>query len=130
MKYIKSIVIMLSIHIIWNRIFLILQKKKNLFDYDSFKDKRVLITGVNGFVGSHLSEKLVILETNCEIYVIVRRQTVPIFPNIRNIVKDLRLYEAIKLILLPLKELLTRFNPITYFTLRKNLLFQLLSSHQ
>lgn len=67
------------------------KEKKDLFDASKLADKRILVTGISGFVGSHIAEKLISLEQNIDIYGFVRRQSVPILPNIRDIVKDLTL---------------------------------------
>ncbi len=70
------------------------KEKKELFDRNKLADSRILITGITGFVGSHLAEKLVELDENIEVYGTVRRQSVPIFPNIRNITDQVILKEA------------------------------------
>ena len=69
-------------------------EKKDLFDFAKFNDCRILITGISGFVGSHLAEKLVSTESNVEVYGIVRRQAVPLVPNIRDIIDKIHLEEA------------------------------------
>lgn len=46
-------------------------------------DRKVLITGINGFAGSHLAEKL--LELDAEVYGIVRRHSVPEFKNLQEV---------------------------------------------
>jgi len=69
-------------------------EKKNLFDTKKLAGERILITGITGFVGSHLAEKLLSLNENVEIYGIVRRQSVPTFPNIKHIINNINLYEA------------------------------------
>ena len=68
--------------------------KKEIFDKKKLADSRILITGITGFVGSHLAEKLVDLDENIEVYGTVRRQSVPIFPNILEISDHLILKEA------------------------------------
>jgi len=70
------------------------EDKIDLFDSEKFADSRILITGITGFVGSHLAEKLVELNNNAKIFGIVRRQSVPILPNIRKIVEKITIKEA------------------------------------
>ncbi|MHA1230799.1 MAG: GDP-mannose 4,6-dehydratase [Candidatus Helarchaeota archaeon] len=70
------------------------KEKKDLFDPNKLAETRVLITGITGFVGSNLAEKLVSINKDIKIFGLVRRQSVPIFPNIREISKDITLFEA------------------------------------
>lgn len=70
------------------------KEKKDLFDIDKFSDCRILITGISGFVGSHLAEKLVSYDGNIEVHGIIRRQSVPLIPNIRNIIDKIKIEEA------------------------------------
>lgn len=49
-----------------------------------WKERKVLITGIAGFVGSSLAYKLV--ELNAEVYGIVRRHAIPEYPNIQELV--------------------------------------------
>jgi len=70
------------------------KEKKDLFDPKKLEGSRVLITGITGFVGSHLAEKLVGLDSDIDVYGVVRRQSVPNFPNIKHIVNDINLIEA------------------------------------
>lgn len=70
------------------------KERKELFNIEKFVDKRVLITGISGFVGSHLAEKLVNYEEAIEIHGIVRRQSVSIKPNLRKIINKIRIKEA------------------------------------
>ena len=44
------------------------KEKKDLFDASKLADKRILVTGISGFVGSHIAEKLISLEQNIDIY--------------------------------------------------------------
>ncbi|MBD3188680.1 NAD-dependent epimerase/dehydratase family protein [Candidatus Bathyarchaeota archaeon] len=61
-------------------------------DPEFWNGRRVFITGVNGFVGSYLSEKLVTL--GAKVSGLVRRHAVPHFPNIRDHLEkgDIKLY--------------------------------------
>ncbi len=70
------------------------KEKKELCDIKRFVGKRVLITGISGFVGSHLAEKLVNYGEGIEIFGIVRRQSVPIKPNLRKIISKIGIKEA------------------------------------
>ncbi|KKM86405.1 hypothetical protein LCGC14_1279380, partial [marine sediment metagenome] len=45
-----------------------------------WKEKRVLITGISGFAGSHLAEQL--LNLGCEVHGTIRRHAVPMHENI------------------------------------------------
>ncbi len=65
------------------------QERANL---DYWKDRRVLITGVSGFVGSHLAEKLVALGS--DVTGLVRRHSVPEYPNIRSLLEKMRIIEG------------------------------------
>lgn len=68
------------------------EMKKGLADLDYWKDRRVFITGVSGFVGSHLAEELIKLEA--DVMGLVRRHSVPMYQNITNIMKNIRLFEG------------------------------------
>ncbi|MHA1222235.1 MAG: GDP-mannose 4,6-dehydratase, partial [Candidatus Heimdallarchaeaceae archaeon] len=70
------------------------KEKKDLFDIGKFEGCRILITGISGFVGSHLAEKLVSSGKNLEIHGIIRRQSVPFVPNIKNIIDKIKIQEA------------------------------------
>ncbi|MHA1354717.1 MAG: GDP-mannose 4,6-dehydratase [Candidatus Heimdallarchaeota archaeon] len=70
------------------------KERKELCDLKKFQGKRVLITGISGFVGSHLADRLVNCEEEIEIYGMVRRQSVPIKSNLRSILKKIRIKEA------------------------------------
>ena len=70
------------------------KEKKDLFDPNKFANTRILITGITGFVGSHLAEKFVNMNQNVDLYGIVRRQSVPILPNLRNIIKNITLKDG------------------------------------
>ena len=55
-------------------------------------DKRVLITGISGFAGSHLAEQL--LNLGCEIHGTIRRHAIPMHENIEHLRGKIFLYEA------------------------------------
>ncbi|HEC37025.1 MAG TPA: SDR family oxidoreductase, partial [bacterium] len=57
-----------------------------------WKDKRVLITGISGFAGSHLAEQLLSLE--CEVHGTIRRHAVPMHENIEHLRGKINLHEA------------------------------------
>ncbi|MFX1594123.1 MAG: GDP-mannose 4,6-dehydratase, partial [Promethearchaeota archaeon] len=48
-----------------------------------WKNKRVLITGISGFAGSHLAEQL--LDLGCEVHGTIRRHAVPMHENIEHL---------------------------------------------
>ena len=50
-----------------------------------WKDKRVLITGITGFVGSWLTELLSSNEVGANVYGLLRRQSNPNLRNIQNL---------------------------------------------
>ncbi|MFH1285251.1 MAG: GDP-mannose 4,6-dehydratase [Candidatus Micrarchaeota archaeon] len=68
------------------------EMKKNLANKEFWEGRRVLVTGVSGFVGSHLAEKLI--EFEADIYGLVRRHSVPEYPNIAHILKKVKLVEG------------------------------------
>ena len=57
-----------------------------------WNEKRVLITGISGFAGSHLAEQL--LELGCEVHGTIRRHAVPMHENIEHLRGKITLYEA------------------------------------
>ncbi len=59
---------------------------------DYWKEKRVLITGISGFAGSHLAERLLNLE--CEVHGTIRRHAVPMHENIKHLRGKVSLHEA------------------------------------
>ncbi|MFX1340666.1 MAG: GDP-mannose 4,6-dehydratase, partial [Promethearchaeota archaeon] len=73
-----------------------LKKFKNqttaLPDEKYWKDKRILITGISGFAGSHLAEQL--LDLGCEIHGTIRRHAVPMHENIEHLRGNIILHEA------------------------------------
>ncbi len=59
---------------------------------EHWQGKRVLITGISGFAGSHLAEGLI--ELGCEVHGTIRRHAVPIHRNIEHIRNKITLHEA------------------------------------
>jgi len=59
---------------------------------DYWKEKRVLITGIGGFAGSHLAEQLIGL--GCEVHGTIRRHAVPMHENIEHLRGHIILHEA------------------------------------
>jgi GDP-4-dehydro-6-deoxy-D-mannose reductase len=57
-----------------------------------WEDKRVLITGISGFAGSHLAEQL--LDLGCEVHGTIRRHAVPMHENIEHLRGKVLLHEA------------------------------------
>ena len=57
-----------------------------------WKEKRVLITGISGFAGSHLAEEL--LDLGCEVHGTIRRHAVPMHENIEHLRGKINLHEA------------------------------------
>jgi len=57
-----------------------------------WKEKRVLITGIGGFAGSHLAEQLISL--GCEVHGTIRRHAVPMHENIEHLRGNINLHEA------------------------------------
>ncbi|NVM36731.1 MAG: GDP-mannose 4,6-dehydratase [Candidatus Lokiarchaeota archaeon] len=57
-----------------------------------WKEKRVLITGISGFAGSHLAEQL--FDLGCEIHGTIRRHAVPMHENIEHLRGKINLHEA------------------------------------
>jgi len=59
---------------------------------DYWGDKRILITGISGFAGSHLAEQL--LDLGCEVHGTIRRHAVPMHENIEHLRGKIHLHEA------------------------------------
>lgn len=59
---------------------------------DYWNKKRVLITGISGFAGSHLAELL--LDLGCEVHGTIRRHAVPMHENIEHLRGHIELHEA------------------------------------
>ena len=57
-----------------------------------WNEKRVLITGISGFAGSHLAEQL--LDLGCEVHGTIRRHAVPMHENIEHLRGKIILHEA------------------------------------
>ncbi|MFW9896200.1 MAG: GDP-mannose 4,6-dehydratase, partial [Candidatus Thorarchaeota archaeon] len=57
-----------------------------------WRDKRVLITGISGFAGSHLAEQL--LDLGSEVHGTIRRHAVPMHENIEHLRGKIFLHEA------------------------------------
>lgn len=67
-------------------------QKSTFPDEKYWKDKRVLITGISGFAGSHLAEQL--LDLGCEVHGTIRRHAVPMHENIEHLRGKIILHEA------------------------------------
>ena len=67
-------------------------QKSVLPDENYWRNKRVLITGISGFAGSHLAEQL--LDLNCEVHGTIRRHAVPMHENIEHLRGKIFLHEA------------------------------------
>jgi GDP-4-dehydro-6-deoxy-D-mannose reductase len=61
-------------------------------DKDYWKEKRVLVTGISGFAGSHLAEQL--LDLGCEVHGTIRRHAVPMHENIAHLRGHIFLHET------------------------------------
>ncbi|MFX0001871.1 MAG: GDP-mannose 4,6-dehydratase [Candidatus Hodarchaeota archaeon] len=61
-------------------------------DSKYWKEKRILITGISGFAGSHLAEQL--LDLGCEVHGTIRRHAVPMHENIEHLRGKITLHEA------------------------------------
>jgi len=61
-------------------------------DANFWKGKKVLITGISGFAGSHLAEQL--LDLRCEVHGTIRRHAVPMHENIEHLRGKIILHEA------------------------------------
>ena len=57
-----------------------------------WKEKKVLITGISGFAGSHLAEQLI--DLGCEVHGTIRRHAVPMHENIEHLRGNIILHEA------------------------------------
>ena len=67
-------------------------RKTTLPDINYWKSKKVLITGISGFAGSHLAEQL--LDLGCEVHGTIRRHAVPMHENIEHLRGHIILHEA------------------------------------
>ncbi len=115
--YNKYSSLLLDPHKLENYLKLFDKEKKDLFDRSKLADSRILITGITGFVGSHLAEKLVALDENIQLYGTVRRQSVPIYPNIYRIVDKISLKEANLIDYPSLESVITSIEPNYIFHL-------------
>lgn len=89
--------------------------KDDLANQKFWEDRKVLITGISGFVGSHLAEKL--LEYNCDVLGLVRRHSVPEYRNITHIMKNVKLVEGNLVDINSLFTLIKQFEPEIIFHL-------------
>ncbi|MHA2123401.1 MAG: GDP-mannose 4,6-dehydratase [Promethearchaeota archaeon] len=67
-------------------------RKTALPNKEYWDKKRVLITGISGFAGSHLAEQL--LDLGCEVHGTIRRHAVPMHENIEHLRGKIFLHEA------------------------------------
>jgi len=67
-------------------------RKSTMPDKNFWKEKRILITGISGFAGSHLAEQLLDLES--EVHGTIRRHAVPMHENIEHLRGKIILHEA------------------------------------
>ena len=67
-------------------------RKTSLPNVNFWREKRVLITGISGFAGSHLAECL--LDLGCEVHGTIRRHAVPMHENIEHLRGKVFLHEA------------------------------------
>jgi len=65
---------------------------KRILEFKNWKGKKVLITGISGFAGSHLAEQL--LDLGCEVHGTIRRHAVPMHENIEHLRGKIILHEA------------------------------------
>ncbi|MFX1315211.1 MAG: GDP-mannose 4,6-dehydratase [Promethearchaeota archaeon] len=68
------------------------RRTTSLPDNDYWRGKRILITGISGFAGSHLAEHL--LDLGCEVHGTIRRHAVPMHENIEHLRGKIFLHEA------------------------------------
>ncbi len=88
---------------------------KNLANPDFWKDSRIFITGISGFVGSHLTDKL--LGFGAKVSGLVRRHSVPEYPNIKHIIDKITLFEGDLKYLDPIITAFRKFEPEYVFHL-------------
>jgi GDP-4-dehydro-6-deoxy-D-mannose reductase len=67
-------------------------RKTSLPDRNYWKGRKILITGIGGFAGSHLAEQL--LDLGCEVHGTIRRHAVPMHENIEHLRGHISLHEA------------------------------------
>jgi GDP-4-dehydro-6-deoxy-D-mannose reductase len=85
------------------------EMERDMADPEYWKGRRVLVTGASGFVGSHLTDKLINLES--EVMGLVRRHSVPMYKNITHIMKNISLFEGNLTDLNSLNMLMKTFEP-------------------
>ncbi len=68
------------------------EKKSATPDKNYWRGKRILITGISGFAGSHLAEQLI--DLGCEVHGTIRRHAVPMHENIEHLRGKIHLHEA------------------------------------
>ncbi|MFX1392085.1 MAG: GDP-mannose 4,6-dehydratase [Promethearchaeota archaeon] len=67
-------------------------RKTAIPDETIWKERRILITGISGFAGSHLAEQL--LDLGAEVHGTIRRHAVPMHENIEHLRGKITLHEA------------------------------------
>ncbi|MFX1314032.1 MAG: GDP-mannose 4,6-dehydratase [Promethearchaeota archaeon] len=67
-------------------------RNSNLPDKNYWREKKILITGISGFAGSHLAEHL--LDLGCKVHGTIRRHAVPMHENIEHLRGKIVLHEA------------------------------------
>ena len=77
--------------------------------------KRALITGITGMDGSHLADFLLL--KNYEVFGLIRKVPTPNFNNIKNILKDITIFEGDLTDQNTLKKALEEFNPDEVYNL-------------
>jgi len=82
---------------------------------DYWENRKVLITGINGFVGSHLTELL--LSLGCEVHGLVRRRAVPYYVNIEHLRDKINLHACDILSSHRVNEVLKEVRPSVIFHL-------------
>ena len=80
-----------------------------------WQGKKVFITGINGFAGSHLAEAL--LELGAEVHGLVRRKSVPIHSNLKNVRGKVTLHTGNLLSEKKINEIIHEINPNVIFHL-------------
>ena len=88
---------------------------KQLTKPSFWKDSRVFITGISGFVGSHLTDKL--LEFGANVAGLVRRHSVPEYPNIKHVMDKITTFEGDLKYLDPILTAFKNFDPDYVFHL-------------
>ena len=90
-------------------------KFKDLTKPEYWKDSRVFITGISGFVGSHLTDKL--LEFGAKVGGLIRRHSVPEYPNIKHVMEKITTFEGDLKYLDPIIVAFRKFEPEYVFHL-------------